>query len=136
MSHDMERPTGTSAIDDPWADLIISVLSVNQYSLDKTYGALEGLRAQGLLDPRNLVRWGHAEIADRLIAGGCDRGPFMTNLFANRIRNLGVAVEAKGIDSFSRMIESKDRKAIEALLLAVNGIGPKVISNFFLLHPI
>jgi hypothetical protein len=131
----MERLDGTSSMDDPWADLVISILSVNQYSLDGTFGAIGGLRAQGLLDPRNLMRWDLAQVATRLIAAGCDRGPFMTNLFALRLCSLGMAVEATGVDSFADTIAGGDRKRIEELLLPVNGIGPKVIWNFFLLRP-
>jgi len=122
--------------DDLWEDLVLSMLSVNQYSLERTYSSIEGLRQQGILDPTNLMLWEPDQIAERLKAAGCNRGAFMTKLFAQRLSNLGVLVEAKGIDASTRILASSDRKAIEELLLPVSGIGPKVISNFHLLRKI
>jgi|ERR1039458_7073655 endonuclease III-like uncharacterized protein len=131
-----KEPSNKPAIDDPWEDLVISLLSVNQYSLEHTYRSLDGLREQGLFDPKNLVRWDQDQVADRLKSAGCNRGQFMTNLFALRLCNLGVLLETKGIDASTRIIASCDRKAIEDFLLPVNGIGPKVIANFCLLREI
>lgn len=124
------------AIDDPWEDLVVSLLSVNQYSLEWTYRSIEGLRSQGLVNPINLQMWGHGDIVTGLKAAGCDRGPFMTNLFALRLGNLGALIQGKGLDACSRVISGRDRRAIELLLLPVNGIGPKVIEQFYLLRNI
>jgi len=122
--------------DNPWEDLVISILSVNQYSLERTYQSLEGLRNEGLFDPRRLVGWDQKEIADRLKSAGCDRGSFMTNLFALRLANLGALIESKGIEECAKVISACDTRAIEELLLPVNGIGPKVIANFYFLRDI
>jgi len=129
-----KKPDPKLAKDDAWEDLVVSILSVNQYSLERTYQSLEGLREQGLSDPHRLMHWGQAEIADRLKAAGCDRGPFMTNLFALRLCNLGMLIERRGLETCMRIIWGRDRRAIQDLLLPVNGIGPKVIANFCLLR--
>jgi hypothetical protein len=122
--------------DNPWEDLVISILAVNHYSLERTYQYVEGLRNAGLCDPWQLVKWDEKEIADRLIWAGCDRGSFMTSLYALRLANLGAMVESKGIEDCSKVISSCDTHAIEELLLPVNGIGPKVIANFCCLRDI
>ena len=124
------------AIDDPWEDLVISMLSVNQYSLERTYESIDGLRAEGLVDPRKFTRWEQEEIVERLKSAGCDRGPFMTNLFALRLANLGALIERQGIDNCRKIISGRDANAVQELLLPVNGIGPKVIANFCLLRDI
>jgi hypothetical protein len=130
-----ERQPGRKATaDNAWEDLVVSILSVNQYSLERTYQALEGLRKEGLFDPNNLPHWGQVEIVDRLKAAGCDRGPFMTNLFAFRLRNLGTLIEHRGLEECVKIISSRDSGEIKELLLPVNGIGPKVIANFCLLR--
>ena len=131
-----EQTKPKASIDDPWEDLVISLLSVNQYSLEKTYQHAEGLREQGLFIPKNLVKWDQEGILLRLKAGGCDRGEFMTNLFALRLANLGHFVGGKGLDACTKVLLGKDAKAIEALLLPVNGVGPKVIHNFCFLREI
>lgn len=131
-----KEPQSNPVVDEPWEDLVISILSVNQYSLERTYSSLEGLRKQGLFDPKNLMRWDQDQVVDRLKSAGCYRGQFMTSLFAVRLCNLGALVETKSIDASTRIIASRNRRAIEELLLPVNGIGPKVIANFCLLREI
>jgi hypothetical protein len=124
-------PTRT---ENPWEDLVISILAVNQYSLEKTYVLLDGLRKAGLTDPENLAVWEQSEIVSRLNESGCNRGVFMTGLFALRLGSLGVAARARGIDEFTRILLSKDFGEIDRLLLPINGIGPKVLRNFRLLY--
>ncbi len=36
--------------DSPWDDLVISILSINQYSLERTYAAKRGLQDQKFTD--------------------------------------------------------------------------------------
>jgi hypothetical protein len=131
-----EEPKTEGAVDNPWEDLVVSVLSVNQYSLERTYESITGLRQQGLFNPTKLEHWDHGEVVARLKAAGCERGTFMTSLFALRLANLGALIQSKGLDSCTRIISGRDARAIEELLLPVNGIGPKVIANFFLLRDI
>jgi len=131
-----QEPKTKGATDDPWEDLVVSLLSVNQYSLERTYESIKGLRDQRLFNPTNLKQWDHGEFVARLKAAGCDRGQFMTSLFALRLANLGALIQSKGFDSCTRIISGRDTRAIEELLLPVNGIGPKVIANFYLLRDI
>jgi len=123
-----------AASDNPWEDLVISLLSVNQYSLEQTYRVIDTLRDQGLFNPSNLMNWNQLEIGQRMKLAGCDRGPFMTNLFAFRIVNLGDLIRSKGLADCTKIISFGNAGAVEELLLPVNGIGPKVIANFRLLR--
>ncbi len=120
--------------DSAWEDLVVSILAVNQYSLEKTYACKAGLQAQGLTLPTTLLELAPAEIERRLKAGGCDRGAFMTNLFAKRLAALGARVRAVGIDRSTSILAGKSRQEIEQFLEPVNGIGPVVLRNFFLLR--
>jgi hypothetical protein len=122
--------------DDAWLDLVVSILAVNQYSLEKTYRFVSGFRQQGLCDPSNLASWDQQELVGRLTLAGCDRGRFMTNLFALRLSSLGVYVGQNGVEHSETVLSGPDRAAIETFLLAVPGIGPKVVKNFFLLRGI
>jgi hypothetical protein len=116
--------------------LVVSLLSVNQYPLEKTYAVLSLLRQGGLLSPENLSRWELEEIVARLKAAGCDRGPFMTKLFAVRLASLGMSVQSRGIAVCRGILLSNDPAAISDLLLPIKGIGPKVLRNFFMLRGI
>jgi len=107
---------------------------VNQYSLEKTYLAVEGLRGEGLFLPENLVRLSPEEIETRLKRGKCDRGAFMTNLFARRLASLGEFLKSAGIEECERALRKGGTTELRQLLLPINGIGPKVLSNFFMLR--
>ncbi len=60
----------------------------------------------------------------------------MTDLFAGRLVNLGKHIEQIGAVEYLKVISGDDMKAIERLLLPVNGIGPAVIRNFCFLRNI
>lgn len=122
--------------DSPWEDLVISILAVNQYSLEKTYACKAGLQAQELTFPATLIQLTSAELERRLRAGGCDRGEFMTNLFAKRLAALGEYVRSVGIEESSGILAGKSRQKIEQFLKPIYGIGPVVLRNFFLLRGI
>jgi hypothetical protein len=127
---------GSALANNPWEDLVISILSVNQYSLEHTYRSVDGLRNKGMFDPRFLMKWDQTEIFEQLKSAGCDRGKFMTNLFALRLANLGALVRSKGLEYCNNVISGRDTRAIEELLLPVNGVGPKTIANFYVLREI
>jgi hypothetical protein len=130
MSEEAQR----TGIDDAWEDLVVSILSVNQYSLERTYSMVDGLRRENITDPLRLARWESPEIEIRLRAAGCDRGVFMTKLFAERLGALGALIRTNGRGECDKVIKSRDAKAIENLLLPVHGIGPVVLRQFFLLR--
>jgi hypothetical protein len=125
-----------SGSDDVWEDLVVSILAVNQYSLEKTYAIVGGLREAGLASPQNLGAWEIDRIVSRLKSAGCDRGAFMTPLFAARLSSLGKVVGARGMSACADILAGKDFEEIRRLLLPVNGIGPKVMRNFCLLRGI
>lgn len=129
-----DESTAKTSSDSPWEDLVISILAVNQYSLEKTYACKAGLQAQGLTLPGTLLELAPAEIERRLKAGGCDRGTFMTSLFAKRLAALGEYVRSVGVEQSGGILAGGSRQRIEQFLEPVNGIGPVVLRNFFLLR--
>jgi hypothetical protein len=128
--------SSTAQSDNPWEDLVIALLSVNQYSLERTYPLLEGIRAEKLADMQHLAAWTVPQIEERLKAASCDRGSFMTGLFAQRLHSLGEYIERHNIARCELTLRSGDVRAIETLLLPVNGIGPVVLKKFYLLRGI
>jgi endonuclease III-like uncharacterized protein len=125
----MTEETGTI-----WEDLILAILSTNNYSLEKTYSAIDTLRREKLFDPQNLVRWTSEEIRVRLRRGGYDRGDFMTRLFADRLASLGQFVKSVGVEECERVLQKGKTSEVSKLLLTVKGIGPKVLESFYLLR--
>lgn len=123
-----------TASDNVWEDLVVSILSVNQYKLQATYSKVESLRDVGIFNPNNLIKWTTEEIADCLRRGGCYRGDFMTTLFAERLADLGKLVTSRGIYECEQILLSGNKNLITELLMPVRGIGPKVLQNLFLLQ--
>lgn len=117
-----------------WEDLVISILSVNQYTLNKTYSSIESLRQVEIFNPDNLMKWDINEIEQRLRQGGCERGSFMTNLFAERLAALGELIANQSISKCEQVLLSRDKKIITDFFMPVKGIGPKVLQNLFLLQ--
>ncbi len=117
-----------------WEDLVISILSVNQYTLNKTYSSIESLRQVEIFNPENLIKWDINEIEQRLRQGGCERGSFMTNLFAERLAALGELIANQSISKCEQVLLSRDKKIITDFFMPVKGIGPKVLQNLFLLQ--
>ena len=132
---DIESPSG-SQLESPWEDLVISILSVNQYSLEVSYQSRRGLEEQKLTLPSRLAEWSMDTIEERLRAAGYDRGKFMTRLFAQRLRAVGSLIKDRGVAECEKIICGHDVQSIEHLLLPVHGIGPVVLRNFYLLRGI
>jgi hypothetical protein len=122
--------------DDPWSGLVVAILSVNSFPVDRTWALLDRLRAEKLTDPANLSQQTAPGLYSKLVAAGYDRGEFMTYLFAERLSSLGAFTKAFGIAECEKVIKGRDANAIKAMLLAVNGIGPAVMRNFFFLRQI
>lgn len=93
----------SNAPDSPWEDLVIAILAVNQYSLEKAYACKSGLQAQELTVPGKLTKLAD-EIQRRLRASGCDRGDFMTHLFAKRLSALGEHIRSVGVEQSSEFL--------------------------------
>ena len=125
---------GSKCADSPWQDLVIAILAVNQYSLEKTYPLVASLDKTGLFDPTVLRNLDCAQIEDCLRKGGCDRGSFMTALFSRRLAALGDFIRRQGLAARDQALVSGDPGTIEAFLIGVYGIGPKVIGNYLFLR--
>lgn len=119
---------------DVWEDLVLAILSVNNYSLEKAYSAVDSLRGEGVFDPKKLARWTLEEIALRLRRGGYDRGEYLTKLLANRLMSLAVFVDRVGIEEAERILTTYGKTEIGQFLQPVSGIGPQVLVNFSVLR--
>ena len=71
-----------------WQDLILSMLAVNNYPIERLLTIREQLIAAGLLDPNNLAIWGVDGVTARLKTSGYNRGG-LTELYADRLVSLG-----------------------------------------------
>jgi hypothetical protein len=126
--------SGSGGKANPWADLVIAMLSVNSYSLEKTFSLFDSLAEQGLFVPTKLSALGQADIAKRLGAAGYSRGDTMTAIFAERLGSLGRLTADIPVEDCTRILLIGGREEVSSLLSRVKGIGPRVLANFFILR--
>ena len=115
-------------------DLVVAVLAVNNYSLEKAFSLVSAIRAEGLADLTKLSKWEVPEIAPRLSRAGYDRGVFLNTLIAQRLSSLGAYASELGFAVFEKKIRSSETDEVQTCLLPVKGVGPKVVENFLLLR--
>lgn len=119
----------------PFTDLILAILAVNGWTLEKTGALLNGLQSHGLTTPSVIVGRDYGQNATALENAGYRRGDYMVSLLTDRIiaaaktwseHNLEPALSAAEIQ--------RDAKAIAALIEPIHGVGKTVISNYLLLR--
>ena len=93
---------GDVRVTNPWADLVIAILSVNSYPLEKTFALFESLDENGLLDPSCLAELSAADIARRMGAAGYNRGDTMTAIFTERLVALGCLTNDAKLEECTR----------------------------------
>ena len=116
-----------------WEELILSMLAVSSYPLDRALAVQDRLRSEGIFVPQNLAHWSVGETVDRLRAGGYDRGK-LTPMYADRLVSLGKLVSAQEPCELARILQSGSDRDVHDALLPIYGIGPVVIRNFLALR--
>ncbi len=115
----------------PWANLVIAMLSINQYPLDKTFKIFDQLESGGLFDPLKIASWHYDELCQRLIESGYDRGR-MNDIFAERlwsIRNL-----SDNFSAYEKILANGTESEVTKVLSQIKGVGPVVIKNYLQLR--
>jgi hypothetical protein len=114
--------------------LVIALLSVNNYPLDDTWHLRGNLRRAGICDPVQLTALTEEDIVRRLVSAGFDRGAFMNELLASRLRSVGTYIVSRGLGTVEKILRNGGESQVSALLLPAKGVGPIVIGNFLLLR--
>jgi endonuclease III-like uncharacterized protein len=114
-------------------DLIISILSVNNVSIDKTYSHIESMRKEGIFDPLKLSKLSIEDIGNNLKKAGYDRGG-VNYIIAERLLDLGKKILSEGQDNFEKNLSDKNKSSLKDFLLSLRGVGNKVVDNFFVLR--
>ena len=123
-------PSGASS--DIVDALVISLLAVNNYQLDKAWALLPSLKSNGLTDPAQVAGADVGDLTVRLASAGYDRG-MLTGLFAERLRQLMISVLSEAFGGLRDAIQANDQKKFSDLFCAFPGVGPRVCSNAWLL---
>lgn len=116
------------------SDLLIALLAVNSWTLEKVGSLYEQIRANGLFDISVLARLDVEQIRERLAAAGYNRGPVLGAMMALRMHHVGLALAEGGADLLAGVESKGDTTAAREYLLTLNGVGPAVVENYLLLR--
>lgn len=108
--------------------LLMALLSVNNYSLEKVWALLPRMREAGLTDPARVVAMDMPAAIAALTSAGYDRKN-LTWLFAERVKALMGAIHDGTLDGLDDAISRKDKITASALLEPIRGVGPRVLEN-------
>jgi hypothetical protein len=125
----------SSQVDEILQDLVVSVLAVNNYSLEKAYRLCDRLQELGLLDVSALDGnpLGADEIRSKLIEAGYARGEYIETLISQRIERIFGVIKQRGSTEYLLSLDCGS-DLVAQRLNGLYGIGPRVISNFIYLR--
>jgi hypothetical protein len=114
--------------------VLISLLAVNRWSLERVYGLRRRLRDAGLLDFDAVADFAVEEVARRLAAAGYSRGDYMNALMAIRVCSMAQMLSTKELGALADHVRCGRRHDAETLLAHICGVGPSVLRNFWILQ--
>lgn len=120
-----------------FTDLVIAILSVNNWSMEKVGVILPNLHSQQLTNPHFIKGSGFPEVFSRLNGAGYGRSEYITSLVTDRLLDLGRKYVDSGLETELYEAEIKrDFNRINQLLEPIHGVGPRVIDNYKVLRGI
>jgi hypothetical protein len=108
--------------------LLMALLAVNNFSLEKAWGLLPRMRETGLTDPARVVAMNTPVVVGALTGAGYDRKR-LTWLFAERVKALMHAIQKGDLAGLAAAVAACDEETATRLLLGVRGVGPRVAEN-------
>lgn len=110
--------------------LVIAMLAVGGYSLQRVWDMRPSLEREGLVNPEVVELLDEDEVVRRLATSGYDRGPIVTASMAIRLIALHAAVRNGILTQASRFMHEGRFQDAEKTLCKVKGIGPMVFRQF------
>lgn len=114
--------------------LVVAMLAVGGYSLQRVWNILPQLQAEGLTDSSRSENANETKVVQRLARAGYDRGPTVTTSMAKRLVALHAAARDGLLDQAARLMREGRLKDAEKALCSVKGIGPIVFKHFAILE--
>ncbi len=122
-----------SARDEAVRNLLVSLLAVNNYSLEKVWQHIQAFEQEGIFDPSQVCAWSKEEATQHLAHAGYRRGSFMNPLIAERLVGVCRFLEEGGLNALMKACENRRIEEVADVLKDVRGVGPFVIRNFSIL---
>ena len=92
------------------ANLVCSIISVNNWSLEKSCDIKDGLRREQVFNLRAVSKMSEQEIFGRLTKAGYVKSDYVKGLISNRLRSLAIYLCAGNIELLAEALEENDTK--------------------------
>lgn len=114
-------------------ELVVAIMAVNNYPLERAWGLKESLEREGLLSVERLSTASHEEIYDALTRIGCQRSDYVRGLITQRLQGAARYLQ-KNPDLLEKAATVRSQEEALRLLDPLPGVGPRVVESFLLLH--
>jgi endonuclease III-like uncharacterized protein len=122
-------------INERFADLVIAMLAVNGWHLDKVGDLMNSLEQNGLTNPNTVASRAFTENAKCLESAGYSRGDYMVSMLTERIESAAqYFINHDNITKLADVEASRDLKRLRECLEPIKGVGKMVIENYALLR--
>ncbi len=120
---------------DQFTDLVMAILAVNGWNLEKVGALLPAMKKEGLTNPSIIANRSYGENARSLESAGYSRGEYMVSMLTDRIISAAQTWVNSNLEVLLPEAEQqRNRNQITELLSPIKGVGKMVISNYLLLR--
>jgi hypothetical protein len=119
---------------DLFLDLVVAMLAVNRWSLERAHALSANLAATGFGDQVMISHIDVPAIARLLDVAGYSRGEYMRTLLARRIKDAAMRFAKLDPSALTEMEGARDVSGLRDVLMQIEGVGPQVFDNFRILR--
>jgi endonuclease III-like uncharacterized protein len=119
---------------DFFLELIVAMLAVNRWTIERTATLMDSLKTAGLSDPATVRSMTLDEVSKRLADAGYARGDYMQRLLGERILSAAFKLDDDAMARVEQLERLGDSAGLRRLLMDIQGVGPEVIRNVLLLR--
>lgn len=120
-----QDPGATSVVE----DLVMAMLSVDSWTLEKSFEIREQLEREGFFALESLAERSPTDVFERLERAGYARGDFMICTMSDRLLHMADLLAGDGLPELLGLVESKGPE-LDTFLQQIKGVGPAVVRKF------
>jgi endonuclease III-like uncharacterized protein len=122
--------TNSNAPETLIGDLVVAMLTVNNWPLEKACELRPTLERTQLFDIEELAKLPHDEVSRRLKDAGYTKADYVVGLLADRLLAMAATLSGHGFEEFRQLVDSDRDAERDRFLLGIKGVGPAVLETF------
>ena len=111
-------------------DLVVSMLTVNNFSLEKACEMRPVLEEAGFFDVEVLSKMSHEQVFSALKNAGYTKADYVVGLLADRLQAMASTMRGTPNGEIRALLKPGRERDLDRFLLAIKGVGPAVLETF------